>query len=445
MSEITKAIQAICTEKGLSYEAVFESIEAALAAAYRKDFGNRQQNIKVKFDPETSAMKAWDIKEVVADIEPEKLEKDQEELNQRREKAHAENRELTEEEMADLARFNPKTQLMLAQAKEINKKAKVGEILEIPLEVPGEFGRMAAQTAKQVIIQRLREAERNTVYDELKGQVGETIQGIVQRRDKNGTVLIDLGKTTAAMPISEQVQREQYRPGLRLRFYIVAVNMGMRGLEIVLSRASDKMVEAIFAQEIPEISAESVIIKGVARDPGFRSKVAVWTDDETIDPIGACIGQRGSRINTIIEELGGEKIDIIQYSEKTEEYIKHALSPAKVDSVELDKKTQEAIANVGPDHFSLAIGRGGQNVRLAAQLTGWKIKVVEKGNEEKVVSSEDDVAVVEEKVSEDRVKDSDESNAAGKVEEVLEEKSGEEKDVVQEKKEKKTKKKKKEE
>lgn len=394
MSEITKAIQAICTEKGLSYEAVFESIEAALAAAYRKDFGNRQQNIKVKFDPETSAMKAWDVKEVVADIEPEKLEKDQEELNQRREKAHAENRELVEEEMADLARFNPKTQLMLTQAKEVNKKAKVGEILEIPLEVPGEFGRMAAQTAKQVIIQRLREAERNTVYDELKGQVGETIQGIVQRRDKTGAVLVDLGKATGIVPLNEQVQREQYRSGLRLRFYIVAVNMGARGLEIVLSRASDKMVEAVFAQEIPEIAAESVVIKGIARDPGFRSKVAVFTDDETIDPIGACIGQRGSRINTVIEELGGEKIDIIQYSDKPEEYIKHALSPAKVDSVELDKKNQEAVANVGTDHFSLAIGRGGQNVRLAAQLTGWKIKVVEKGNEEKVVSSEDDPSTI---------------------------------------------------
>lgn len=414
MSEITKAIQAICQEKGLEYEAVLESIEAALAAAYRKDFGNRQQNIKVKYDPENQEMKAWDVKEVVEDIEPEKLEKDQEELSARREKAHAENRELTDEETADLVKFNPKTQLMLAQAKEINKKAKIGDILEIPLEIPGEFGRMAAQTAKQVIIQRLREAERSTVYDELKDQVGETIQGIIQRRDKTGALIIDLGKVTALVPAGEQIQREQYRPGARMRFYISSVEMGARGLEILLSRATPKMVEAIFAQEIPEVASEAVVIKGIARDAGFRSKVAVATDDESIDPIGACIGQRGSRINTVIEELGGEKIDIIQYSDKTEEYIKQALSPAKVDSVELNKKTQAAVANVSSDQFSLAIGRGGTNVRLAAQLTGWKINVVEKGNEEKVVSSEDE---------------------AEKVEEVLEEKNSETEETVEEKKE----------
>ncbi len=400
MSEITKAIQAICAEKGLTYEAVLESIEAALAAAYRKDFGNRQQNIKVKYDPETQDMKAWDIKEIVEDIDPEKLERDQEELNVRREKAHAEGRELEEEEMADLARFNPKTQLMITEAKAIDKKVKVGETMEIPLEVPGEFGRMAAQTAKQVIIQRLREAERSTVYDELKEQVGETIQGTVQRRDKTGAIIIDLGKTTALVPVSEQIQREMYRPGARMRFYISAVNMGTRGLEIILSRATPKMVEAIFAQEIPEIASGSVVIKGIAREAGVRSKVAVATDDESIDPIGSCIGQRGSRINTIIEELGGEKIDIIQYSEKTEEYIKHALSPAKVESVELDEKTQEATVNVVSDQFSLAIGRGGANVRLAAELTGWKINVVEQGNEEKVISSEDEVEKVEEVLEE---------------------------------------------
>ncbi len=394
MSEITKAIKAICEEKGLAYEAVLESIEAALAAAYRKDFGNRQQNIKVKFDPETQDMKAWDVKEVVEDIDEEKLEKDQEELNVRREKARLENRELTEEEMADLARFNPKTQMMLTQAKEINKKAKVGEILEIPLEIPGEFGRMAAQTAKQVIIQRLREAERSTVYDELKGEVGELIQGIVQRRDRTGALIIDLGKVTGLVLVNEQVPREQYRPGSRMRFYILSVEMGVRGLEILLSRSTGKMVEAVFAQEIPEISAGSVEIKGVAREAGNRSKVAVWTDDETIDPIGACIGQRGSRINTIIEELGGEKIDVIHYNSNAEEYVRHALSPAKVDSVELNEKTQEAIANVGSEQFSLAIGRGGTNVRLAAQLTGWKIKVVEKGNAEKAVASDDDPSAI---------------------------------------------------
>ncbi len=415
MSEITKAIQVICTEKGLTYEEVLESIEAALAAAYRKDFGNRQQNIKVKFDPETVDIKAWDIKEVVADIAEDKLEQDQEELTKRREKARNEDRELTDEETEDLIKFNSKTQLMLTEAKKYKKTVKVGEILEIKLEVPGEFGRMAAQTAKQVVIQRLREAERNNVYDELKEEEGQTIQGVVQRRDKSGAIIIDLGKVTGIVPQNEQIYREQYRVGSRLRFYIVSVNMGTRGLEIILSRSSAKMVEAIFEQEIPEIAGEAVEIKGIARDAGNRSKVAVWTDDDTIDPIGACIGQRGSRINTVIDELGGEKVDIIQYSDNSEEYIKQALSPAKVDNVELNEKDKEASVYVAEDQFSLAIGRGGQNVRLAAELTGWKIKVVQKGKEEVAVSSEDEVEKVEEVLSVDKTNSVEE-----KVEEVEE-------------------------
>jgi len=200
MSEITKAIQAICDEKNLDYNVVMETIEAALAAAYRKDFGNRQQNIKVKFDPETMDMQVWDVKEIVANIDPEELEKAQEELAARREAAKEEGRELTEEETADLPRFNPKNQMMLAEAKEINKKAKIGEILEIKLEVPSAFGRMAAQTAKQVVIQKLREAERNNVFDDLKKQEGEMVQGIIQRRDRTGVVVVDLGKTTGILP-----------------------------------------------------------------------------------------------------------------------------------------------------------------------------------------------------------------------------------------------------
>lgn len=382
-----------------------EAVEAAMAAAYRKDFGNRQQNVKVKFDPETMGMEVWDEKEVVEDIDEETLLKAQEELTKRREEAQKESRELTEEEMADLARFNPKTQIMITQAKEHSKKAKVGEIIKIKLEVPGDFGRMAAQTAKQVVIQRLREAERNTVYDELKDQVGNLIHGIVQRRDRTGAIIIDLGKATAMLPAEEQIYGEQYRPGSRMRFLIQKVEMGTRGLEIILSRASKKMVETIFAEEIPEVGSGAVEIKGLARDAGHRSKVAVWTGDDSIDPIGACIGQRGSRITTIIEGLGGEKIDVIQYSDDAAEYIKHALSPAKVSAVSLNEESKEATVYVNADQFSLAIGRGGQNVRLAAELTGWKLNVVQSGDEGKAVSSEDDAEKVEE-VVEDR-KDGD--------------------------------------
>lgn len=395
MSEITKAIQAICDEKNLEYDAVLESIEAALAAAYRKDYGNRQQNIKVKFTPETGDMQAWDIKEVVKDVDEEKLEADQEELVLRREKAREENRDLSEEEVEDLTRFNPKTELMIGEAKEIKKKVKVGDILEIDLEIPGDFGRMAAQTAKQVIIQRLREAERSSVYDDLKEQEGEVIQGVVQRRDRAGSIIIDLGKVTGLVSQNEQIRGEQYKPGVRMRFYLQSIEMGARGVEINLSRSSKKMVESTFVQEIPEIESGAVEIKGIARDPGFRSKVAVSTEDDSIDPIGACIGQRGSRINIIIDELGGEKIDIIQYSENPEEYLKNSLSPAKIDSVEINEESKEAIVNVAEDQFSLAIGRGGQNVRLSAELTGWTIKVMEAGGE-KAVSSEDESEEVKE-------------------------------------------------
>ncbi len=389
MSEITKSIQIICDEKGLDPQVVMEAVESALAAAYRKDFGTRQGNYKVKFDAETGDMLVWDVKEVVADIAPEVLEQAQNELAERREAARKEGRELTEEEVVDLARFNPKTELMLTEAKTVKKNAQVGDILEIPQEVPGDFGRMAAQTAKQVIIQKLREAERQTVFGDFKNQEGQIVQGIVQRRDRSGAVIIDLGKITGIVPQQEQIYREQYRPGNRMRFFVLSVDMGLRGPEIILSRSTKKMVEAIFESEIPEIQEKSVVIRGIARDAGNRSKVAVSTDDESIDPIGACIGQRGSRITTIISELGGEKVDIIQYSNNSVDYIKQALSPAKVQSVELNEETKEATARVAGDQFSLAIGRGGQNVRLAAELTGWKISVVQDGEEGVVVSSDE--------------------------------------------------------
>lgn len=380
MSEITKAIQALCDEKGLSYEAVMETIEAALAAAYRKDFGNKQQNIKVKFDPDTGDMEAWDIKAVVEDIDPEVLEKAQEELSARREKARGEDRELTEEEIADLPRFNPKTEMMITEAKKIKKGAKIGDVLEITLEIPHEFGRMAAQTAKQVIIQKIREAERNLVFGDFKGQEGQIIMGTIQRVEGR-KVLVDLGKITGIVPSDQQIYNEHYRPGNRMKFYVLSVQMTNRGPEIVLSRSHQGMVREVFRQEIPEVASGVIEIKGIARDAGFRSKVAVFTNDRSIDPIGSCIGQRGSRINTIIEELGGEKIDVIEYSEDMVQYISHALSPAKIASVELQEKDKTATVSVGSDQFSIAIGRSGQNVRLASELVGWKINVVQPDGE----------------------------------------------------------------
>ncbi len=419
MSEITKSIQIICDEKGLDYNTVMEAVEQALGAAYRKDFGNRQMNIKTKFDPETGDMQMWDVKTVVADIDEETLEKAQEELAARREAAQEEGRELTEEEVEDLPRFNPKTEMMLTEAKTVKKSAKLEDVLEIELEIPGDFGRMAAQTAKQVIIQKLREAERNSVFEEFQGQEGKIVQGVIQRRDRSGTVIVDLGKITGLLLQNEQIPREFYKAGSRMRFYVISVGMGNRGPEILLSRIHNDMVRVVFEQEIPEVANGEVEIKAIARDAGNRSKVAVWTDDESIDPIGSCIGQRGSRITTIIDELGGEKIDVIQYNEDAASFIKEALSPAKVSAVELNDEEKLATVKVQEDQFSLAIGRGGQNVRLASTLSGWQINVVQIGEDGEVIVPEEAAAPSEseaempsaEEASEDAAEDVAEETA----------------------------------
>lgn len=403
MNDIQKALQFLCEEKGLDYEIVLDALQSALGAAYRKDFGNRQGNYKVKFDVETGDIKVWDVKEVVKDIEEGTLEVAQEELIVRRKNAKEKKCELSEEDIADLPTFNPKIEMMLTQAKEVDEKAVVGQVLDIPQEVPGDFGRMAAQTAKQVIIQKLREAERKNVFEDFKDQEGKVVQGIIQRRDRNGGLIIDLGKITGRVLVTDTVRGEMYRLGSRMQFYVVSVEMGTRGPEIVLSRSTNKMVQSVFEQEIPEVEDGAVKIKDIARDPGNRSKVAVMTDDDSIDPIGACIGQRGSRITTIINELGGEKIDVIEWSEDVVQYIKHALSPAKVIAVELNENEEEktAIVKVDTDQFSLAIGRGGVNVRLAAQLTGWKIDVVEEDTTTEVVlRDEEDTTTDDAKIEE---------------------------------------------
>ena len=379
-SEIAKSLQFICDEKGLKYEEVLDALQSALAAAYRKDFGNRQQNIQCIFDPETGDMKMWDEKEVVEDIDEEKLEKDQEELGRRREEAHKQDRELTEEEMEDLVRFNPKTQIMLTEAKEHSKKIKVGDILKINLEVPGDFGRMAAQTAKQVIIQRLREAEREVVFSEYKEKEGQVIPATVQRVEGR-TVFVNIGHTVAVMPYSEQVAREHYTPGQRLRVFLVAVNAAAKGPEVLVSRAHPEIVRQLFTLEVPEIASGAVAIKAISREAGSRTKIAVAAKDANIDPIGSCVGQRGTRVQTVINELGGEKIDIIAWSEDISKFITAALAPAKVQNVTLNEEEKSAKVEVSDDQLSLAIGRGGQNVRLAVKLTGWKIDIVGAGGQ----------------------------------------------------------------
>ena len=372
-SAITQAIQQICDEKNISYEVVLETIEAALAAAFRKDFGQKNQNVKVEFDPETMKIRAFDVKEVVEDQELPT----EEELAEMKETPAPAEPELDENGMP-IKRFNPKTELMISEARTIKPDAEIGETIRMELDVPGEFGRMAAQTAKQVIIQKLREAERENVFGEFKGREGEIVNGIVSRREGR-TVLIDLGRAMATMPAEEQIPTENYASGGRVKVYVVSVNMTTRGPMVIVSRAHPDIVRKLFSMEIPEVAGGAVVIHSVAREAGSRSKVAVSSEDPNIDPIGSCIGQRGTRIQTVISELGGEKVDVILYDQDPAAFISKALSPAKVISVDLDEVNRMATVRTDADQLSLAIGKGGQNVRLASRLTGWKINVVEAG------------------------------------------------------------------
>ena len=407
--EVLQAIKAICDEKHIPVESVLATIEQALAAAYRKDFGDRMQNLKVEFNPETMEIKVFDVKEVVEDQELDedglpvgqaasdddatsdsddktqkpksKTQKDGDDKEDKKEKTDdASPLESSEEAEEEEERFNPKTQIMISEAKEIKKDVKIGDELVQTLEVPGEFGRMAAQTAKQVIIQRLREAEREVVFNEYKDKEGELINGTVQRIEA-GNILIDIGQATAVMPPQEQVRGEHYTPGTQLRFFIKSVATSSRGPEVVVSRADKELVRKLFMMEVPEITDNVVELKSISREPGSRSKIAVYTEEENVDPVGSCVGQRGTRVQFIINELGGEKIDIIEWDKDDIAFIKNALSPAKVQDVELDEKTKTAQALVAEDQFSLAIGKGGQNVRLASSLVGWKIDIKQAGSE----------------------------------------------------------------
>lgn len=388
MSEILKAIKQICEEKGLAYEAVIETVESALAAAYRKDFGQRNQNIKVEFDPETGKSKVFDVKTVVEDMPEEEEQEDGEENAAENEPAINEPTE--GEDAEEKRRFNPKTEIQITDAKLIKKTVKVGDEIKMKLEVPESYGRMAAQTAKQVIIQRLREAEREMVFADFKDKEHEVVSGIVQRREGR-IVLVDLGKSVGVLPGEEQIPGERYKTGDRIKVYVKEVTSRARGPEIVLSRTSDEILKKVFYLEIPEISNGLIEIKGVAREAGSRSKVAVWTDSDNVDPIGSCVGQRGARIQTIIQELGGEKVDIISYDEDPTKYISNALSPAKIINIETNEEEKKATVTVAGEQLSLAIGKGGQNARLAARLTGWKIDIIEKPGEKKEEKNEEAV------------------------------------------------------
>jgi len=351
------AIEQIAAEKGIAKEKVIETIAAAIAAAYRRDYGKRTQDIRATFDPESGRARIFKIMTVV---------------------------EPPPEASGERVIFNADAQFTLAEAQAHKSDAKVSE--EIFFEVTPsdpQYGRIAAQTAKQVIIQRIREAERQSVYDAFKGKEGGLVNGTIQRME-GGNVFVDLGRTTGILFPSEQVPTEHYRLNQRIKVFVHKVDLTSRGTDIVLSRAHPGMVQKLFELEVPEIFAGIVEIVAIAREPGVRSKIAVLSHQDGVDPVGSCIGQRGTRIQTVIAELSGEKIDVISWEEDVNRFVANALSPAKVVAVDLRENERKAIVHVNEDQLSLAIGKRGQNVRLAAKLTGWRIDIVRTGLADRV-------------------------------------------------------------
>lgn len=337
-NELIIALEDLEKEKGIKKDYMLESIETALVTAYKRNYDSNTENVKVTMNGETGEIHVYAEKEVVETVEDDKI------------------------------------QINLEDAHKINKKLAVGDIAQIEI-IPRDFGRIAAQTAKQVIIQKIREASRNVLFDEFTERKGEIISGIVQKAD-GAIVVIDLGKLEGVMPLKEQIPTEKYKVNDKIRGYVLDVERGVKGApQVIVSRANGDFVRKLFELEIPEIYEGIIEIKSVSRDPGSRSKVAVYSPDENIDPVGSCVGQKGIRIQNIINELNGEKIDVIEWNPDPSIYISAALLPAQVLAVDINEEEKFAQVIVPDDQLSLAIGKSGQNVRLAAKLTNWKIDI----------------------------------------------------------------------
>jgi len=387
---LASAINQIAAEKAITPEKVLEAIEAAIAAAYKKEYRKRSEIIKAKFDLKTGGLKFWQIKNVV-DPAAVRVVDPEEEVNEFP-------KEKESEEV--LPRYNPDRHVFYKEAQKIKSNIQIGDELEFSLEAHADFGRIAAQAAKQVVLQNIREAERASVREEFSGKEGEIVSGTIQRFER-GNVYVDLGRAMGIMFYNECIPGEHYRLGARMRFYVMAVQDDPRRPGIILSRSHPNFVVKLFELEVPEMADGIVKIEQIAREPGSRTKIAVHSTQESIDPVGSVVGQRGTRVMAVTNELGNEKIDVTQWSEDPEKFIGNALSPAKVKLVEVLER-REARVLVAEDQLSLAIGRGGQNVRLAAKLTGWKVDVRSQSRPEEV--QEGGVAASEEKPSEEENK-----------------------------------------
>lgn len=374
-----KVINAVLTEmedeRGIPRERMISAIEQALATAYKKEFGKRGQIVRAEFDMDTGTTIFNQVKIVV----DESMIRDEDDEEEETEEQPTEEEALTGDRKV---RFDPEKHIMIDSARLIKKDVALGDELVFPLESKDDFGRIAAQTAKQVIIQKIREAEKESALAEYGQKEGDIVVGQAQRFER-GNLYVDLGRVTGIMPYDEQIPGERFRPGERIRAILLTVDETARGIFLKLSRSHPDFLSALFTIEAPELQNGAVEIKAIAREAGARSKIAVFAHDRHLDPVGSLVGQRGVRVSTVMSELGGEKIDVIEWSEDPIEFIEDALSPAEVLSVQIQSEPDEdhnerghAIVEVTPDQQSLAIGRGGQNVRLAAKLTGWKIDIV---------------------------------------------------------------------
>jgi N utilization substance protein A len=364
------ALEQLEEERKIPKEKILEAIEQAMAAAYKKDYGKKGQIIRAKFDMESGKTDFFQIK-IVVDESIAII--DEEEIKDSTHKKHEVEYSVKNPE-DERVHFNAEHHILLEDARKIKKGVELNDEIVFPLEAKDDYGRIAAQTAKQVIIQKIREAERTSIIDEYGTKEGEVISGIVQKVER-GNVYVDFNRATGILPVEEQIPGEYWERGRRIRAYLYSVEDSPRGINLRLSRAHPKFIEKLFATEAPEIENGVVEIKSVAREAGARSKIAVHSNDEHIDAVGSCVGQKGTRVNTITNELSGEKIDIIPWSEDPKVFVTNALSPAKVISIDIDEKEHKATVEVGNDQLSLAIGKGGQNVRLAAKLTGWRIDI----------------------------------------------------------------------
>ncbi len=360
-------------ERGIPQAKIIEAIELALATAYKKEYGKKGQIVRAKFDLNSGKTEMFQVK-IVVDESTIVMNEDEIPL------------ELKEGEV-EIELYNPEKHIMISDARRIKKDVKLGDEMVFPLEGQDDYSRIAAQTAKQVIMQKIREAEKTHIISEFGKKEGEIVSGTVQRMER-GNIFIDMGRAPGILPYEEQIPGERFGQGERIRAYLYKVEESGKGVFLRLSRSHPKFLEKLFETEAPEIANGSVIVKSIAREAGSRTKIAVSSKDSHIDPVGSMVGQRGVRVSTVMSELGGEKIDIIEWSEDPKKFIEDALSPAKTIDVKINEAEKQATVTVSEDQQSLAIGKGGQNVRLAAKLTGWKIDIQSAGGNTEAVESE---------------------------------------------------------